>query len=138
MSPRLSAVAAFLLYFCSALVLGECYPLSRYGMYATSGYDRGTALVFLADGQPVDDLRDYRAFADFDPDALRYPPHHPSSQEYLLDAARHQVATHSPDQPPDGPAVDLQIGFRLAEVGPEGLEIVEPFVLLDEGQAWPR
>lgn len=130
------AVPAFGLYLLGALLVGEVYPFSRYTMYAISGYDRGTALVFLADGQPVGDLRRFRAFADFDTDRLQYPPGQPGSQEYLLDAVRHQVRARTADRPPEEPSVHLQIGFQVAEPSPQGPRVVEPFVLLAEGRAW--
>lgn len=130
------ALPAFAAYLAAALLLGECYPLSRYPMYAQRGYDQGSALVFLADGQPVTDLRRYHAFADFDPEDLRFPPHHGSGAEYLLDAVRHEVATRSRVPPPDDPSVDLQIGYAVARATPDGPQIVEPFVPLARGRAW--
>ncbi len=132
------SLPAFVAYLLASLLLGECYPLSRYPMYALSGYEQGTALVFLADGEPVPDLSGFVAFAGFEPDALRYPERHAASQEYLLDAVRHQITVRSVEAPPSGAPVRLEIGYQLAEATDEGPRVVAPFIPLAEGRAWSR
>jgi hypothetical protein len=133
---RSPAWLAFLVYGGISLGVGECFPFSQYRMYAVPDYDRGTALVFLEDGEVVPDIQRYAAFADIDPEALRYPPGQRGSQEYLLDAVRHRVRVRSPQAPPEGAPVQLRIGYAVARSTEDGIELLEPFVLLAEGRAW--
>lgn len=131
------AWVAFGLYFGLSLAIGDVFPFSQYRMYAVPNYDKGVALVFIEDGAVVPDLDRYSAFSDFDPSALQYPDGVRSSQEYLLDAVRHRVIVRTTTSPPPWEPVHLQIGYAVAESTAEGIQVLEPFVLLTEGRAWP-
>ncbi len=135
-SVSIWALAAFLVYGVASLLVGEVFPFSQYRMYAISEYPRGTALVFLADGEPIPRIDDFVAIDGISPEQLVYPDSIQSSQEYLLDSVRHAVTVRSSALPPSSPSVRLQIGYSIAESTPDGFRILSPFEPLAEGRAW--
>jgi hypothetical protein len=131
------APIAFAAYVATAVLVGDCWPIARFDMYADlRGYDESAVIVFRADGRPVE-IEQYEDFTDDtlahapDPRGVRY------TMGWRLDETRRWVLTHkAPPGTAPGP-VNVQVGYVTVRID-GGPHQVGDFVVLAEGRAWPR
>lgn len=130
--PPRAALLAFVVWLTGGLLLGECWPFSRYSMYADiADREQGALPLFWANGQPAEPEQ-FSSFYGVDPSAFNGPEGIPTTFDYLTRPRAQWVSTHPAAHP--GP-VRIEVGWELVKMGPHGLE--RSPMILSTGSAWP-
>ena len=127
------ALLAFLAYGVLGILLGDVFPFSRYGLYASApAREKGAVPVFLAEGREAR-IADFESFDGIETGAM-YPEGYPCSLEWMVREAQAWVDDHRGAGP--GP-VPVAWGFRVLQVGEDGT-VTENLEVLCEGTARRR
>ena len=130
--PLQPAYITFILYLGACLVGGECFPFSRFTMYADiSPHDRGALPVFFADGLPANPT-DFHAFYGIDPQKFQAPEGVACSLGYLLQERAAWVAEH-----PATAAGPIHITAGFDQISLVDGVIIHDVLITVEGSAWP-
>ena len=127
------ALASFLVYSALAVMIGECWPLSRYPMYAEVPAD-GAIPALQVDGEWVIP-EDLVGFHGCDEASLRTPPGVPHRAGWRQDEIGHWVTAHTAKVPGE---VEVVFGYRILSGTAEGPVLREGFTETCRGTAsWP-
>jgi len=125
----------FAIYWVTAFWFEDAFVISSYRMYSpTADRDHGAMPTFRVEGVQAR-LIDYHRFSGIDPVQVHWGEY-ACSHQWMVHEARRWIEEH-PDDGSGGPTVEVDWGFRIFRVSPEG-HVSDDYVPIVRGRAAKR